>query len=201
MTALSTYDELRAAIADWLTRDDLDTVIPQFISLAETRLAANVFAPERIGTTTLTTPFALPVDFDGARVIWIDGNPRTILDPMEYGQLLEAYPVAGAPEKYAVTGANLALGPSPQPAVTLNVSYWKKLPGLGVSNPTNWLLAFRPDLYLSACLAEGCLYLKDESRWATWEGITQSRIADASKDALKRWYSAAPLIPRAANVP
>ena len=34
--ALSTYDELKASIADFLNRDDLTSVIPDFIKLAET---------------------------------------------------------------------------------------------------------------------------------------------------------------------
>ena len=40
--ALSTYDELKASIADFLNRDDLTSVIPDFIKLAETGMNREV---------------------------------------------------------------------------------------------------------------------------------------------------------------
>ena len=33
--AITTYAELKTAVGDWLNRSDLDSVIPNFISLAE----------------------------------------------------------------------------------------------------------------------------------------------------------------------
>ena len=39
---LTTYDGLKAAIADWLERYDIDSVIPRFIELAEVRLNQDV---------------------------------------------------------------------------------------------------------------------------------------------------------------
>ena len=36
--ALSNYNDLKASIADFLNRDDLTSVIPDFISLAEAQL-------------------------------------------------------------------------------------------------------------------------------------------------------------------
>jgi hypothetical protein len=36
--AISTYSELQTAVANWLDRDDLDARIPEFITLAETRM-------------------------------------------------------------------------------------------------------------------------------------------------------------------
>ena len=35
--AITTYSELKSAVADWLLRDDLTSVIPSFISLAEAK--------------------------------------------------------------------------------------------------------------------------------------------------------------------
>jgi len=36
--AISNYSELQSSIADWLNRDDLDSVVPTFITLAEAPL-------------------------------------------------------------------------------------------------------------------------------------------------------------------
>lgn len=40
--AISTYAELKSAVADWLHRSDLDGVIPDFVALAEDRLRADL---------------------------------------------------------------------------------------------------------------------------------------------------------------
>ena len=36
--ALASYSDLTSSIADWLNRDDLTNVIPDFVKLAETQL-------------------------------------------------------------------------------------------------------------------------------------------------------------------
>ena len=40
--AITTYSELQSAVADWLNRDDLTSVIPNFIELAEADLTRNL---------------------------------------------------------------------------------------------------------------------------------------------------------------
>ena len=40
--SITTYTELKAAIADWLLRDDLTSVIPTFISLAESQFQREI---------------------------------------------------------------------------------------------------------------------------------------------------------------
>ncbi len=40
--ALTTFAELKTSIADWLNRDDLTTVIPDFITLAEHQMEREV---------------------------------------------------------------------------------------------------------------------------------------------------------------
>ena len=40
--AITTYAELKSSIANWLNRDDLTSVIPDFISLAEAQIARDV---------------------------------------------------------------------------------------------------------------------------------------------------------------
>ena len=64
--ALSTYDELKASIADFLNRDDLTSVIPDFIKLAETGMNREVrhWRMEKRATAQLDSQYtALPSDF------------------------------------------------------------------------------------------------------------------------------------------
>ena len=50
----TTWDELKATLANWLNRDDLSAAeIPEAIALAERRFQRTVFSPERETETTL----------------------------------------------------------------------------------------------------------------------------------------------------
>ena len=40
--AITTYAELKSSIANWLNRDDLTAVIPDFIALAEAQIARDI---------------------------------------------------------------------------------------------------------------------------------------------------------------
>ena len=53
--AISNYSELQAAVANWINRDDLTTVIPDFIRLAESRIATDLKTQHLITESTITT--------------------------------------------------------------------------------------------------------------------------------------------------
>jgi len=61
--ALSTYDELKASVADFLNRDDLTNVIPDFIKLSETVMNREIrhYEMEKRATAQLDTQYtAIP---------------------------------------------------------------------------------------------------------------------------------------------
>jgi hypothetical protein len=65
--ALGTYSELKTSIANYLNRDDLTSVIPDFITLTENRLDRELRVRANMvratTTTTSGTPFYnLPTD-------------------------------------------------------------------------------------------------------------------------------------------
>ena len=64
--ALSTYDELKASVADFLNRSDLTSVIPDFIKMAETDMNRKVrhWRMENRASATISAQYnALPTDF------------------------------------------------------------------------------------------------------------------------------------------
>ena len=64
--SLSTFDELKADIADFLNRDDLDTVIPKFIKLAEADMNRKLrhWRMEKRSNALVDTRYtSLPQDF------------------------------------------------------------------------------------------------------------------------------------------
>jgi hypothetical protein len=64
--ALNSYSALRTSIGDWLNRDDLTAVIPDFISLAEAQMERRLPTQKMVkrANATIDTPFsAVPADF------------------------------------------------------------------------------------------------------------------------------------------
>ena len=80
--ALTTYTELKAAIADFLNRDDLTTSIDDFIRLAEAQMNREVrhWDMEKRAVAALDTQYtALPTDFvEPIRFIITDGQTTTV---------------------------------------------------------------------------------------------------------------------------
>ena len=63
---LTTYDELKASIADFLNRSDLTNAIPDFISLAEKRLNRDIrhWRMENRATASASGRYSvLPTDY------------------------------------------------------------------------------------------------------------------------------------------
>ena len=78
--ALSTFTELKDAVADWLDRSDLTTRIPDFITLAESRLNRDLrIRPMEVRSTMTTTAgnqyFNLPGGYIQMRNIQLNTNP------------------------------------------------------------------------------------------------------------------------------
>ena len=56
--ALTSYSELKSSLADWLNRDDLTSVIPDFISLAEAQIERRLPTQKMVkrADATIDTP-------------------------------------------------------------------------------------------------------------------------------------------------
>ena len=59
--AITTYSELKDAVGDWLNRDDLTSVIPNFIALAEAQFNRTIRHRKMVtrSDATLDTPYFL----------------------------------------------------------------------------------------------------------------------------------------------
>lgn len=169
---ISTYAELQASIASWLVRTDLTAVIPDFITLAEGRIARDLrlrrqVASVNLSTVAATQTVALPSDFLEAENLTItNGYPPGALSVVTPEILDRTFPdniLAGQPVVYAIIGDNLAFGPTPDAVYTVKLEYYQRFAALSTSG-TNWLLTNHPSLYLNACLVEGHAYLLDADK-------------------------------------
>jgi len=83
--ALSTYTNIKDAVADWLDRSDLTSRIPDFIALAETRINRDLrIRPMEVRSTMTTTAdkryFNLPGGYLQMRNIQLNTNPIRALE-------------------------------------------------------------------------------------------------------------------------
>ncbi len=187
--SLSTYSEIKTSVANYLNRDDLTSVIPDFISLTENRLdrelrvRANMVRAET--TTTADIPFYnLPTDLIELRNVTYetsDSNSYALnyLSPESGSREYGAY-TSGYPRAYTNLGKDIKLYPTPDSTYTLGINYYKKLSPLSDSVTTNDILTSFPDLYLFGACLEGSIYLNDTEQTQRFMAIYQKAMEDVT---------------------
>lgn len=186
--AISTFAELKSAVSDFLNRDDLDSVIPTFIALAESQFSRDIrhWRMESRSSLTINAEYVdLPDD-------WIEtisinaGNTRPIkLASREAiaDKRIDSQDTAGTPQFYAHIAGKLEFYPTPDGTYTGEILYYGKIPTLSDSNTTNWLLTNFPDAYLYGALIHSAPYLQEDERsvvWAQMYGAVVQKINQSS---------------------
>jgi hypothetical protein len=198
--ALSTYSELQTTIASYLARNDLTSVIPDFIRLAEQRLGRDLRIRQLLSVSTaITTPsdntVGLPTDFIEMRDIHLDTNPISGLTYMAPNNFYRKARVkeAGKPVNYTVLAAEMQLAPIPDAEYTLQMLYYAKPDPLSVNNQSNVWLAYCPDALLYAALGEAEPYLMNDARLQTWGALYERAITAISNADQGSEYSGQPM--------
>jgi hypothetical protein len=183
--ALDTFSGLKTTIADYLNRDDLTSIIPSFITVAEAKFNRKLRVRQMVKRATAaidTQYFAFPSDFLQAKELQLNTNPITYLDYVTQNQgdysSANEYITVGKPVKYTIIGTQIQVIPTPDTSYTGELTYYGKIPALSDSNTSNWLLAYAPDLYLYGALLEATPYLKDDERLATWSTLYANSLGD-----------------------
>lgn len=190
--AISTYTELKSAVADWLNRDDLAAVVPTFIALAETSMERALRTRKMLvrANATIDTQYsAVPSDFLEIRSMKITSSSP--IQPM-YAQTMEAMddldaknPGTGKPVYFCVVGNQIRVHPAPSGNYTAELAYYSTINKLSASVASNWILASHPDAYLYGALLQAAPYLKDDERAGVWTGLYVAAI-EAIKTADER---------------
>lgn len=193
--AISTYSELQTAIANWLARSDLTSRIPEFISLCEAKLQRELRARDmetRNEGFTITGEYvAVPTDFIEARAFMLQGNPRKALKFMPIETQTDHFTTAAGfggqgvfasnDSYYCVVGKFFRFGPVPTTNFASTLTYYAKIPALGTSTATNWVLTDHPDAYLYGALLESTAFLQDDARIALWKQGYDMAVASIKK--------------------
>ena len=190
MATITTYDELKTGIKDWLDRSDLDDYVDTFIDLAEARFKREIRIRE-----TLQVNAAITISEDD-RTIDIASNTTRFLDH-KYLRLLVPDGTLGrrfmpnfqettlhemtnysineqkCPEWYTVwpDGTVIELDAPADQDYTAELFYYQELVALDDTNTTNALLDRAPDAYLWGSLAATAPFLQNDERVNLWETL------------------------------
>jgi len=127
--AITTYSELKSAVADWLNRDDLTSVVPSFVSLAEADLDRKVrhWRMESRATAQLDTQYsAVPADWVQTIRFGITDGRTAPLVLMSQAEMLDRRAQRGneqgQPTHYAMSAGQIEVFRRPTPPTTSSSS-------------------------------------------------------------------------------
>jgi hypothetical protein len=180
--SITTYTELKAAIADWLLRDDLTSVIPTFISLAESQFQREIrdYRMMKRATAEIDSGYsAIPADWLQNIRFQLNTSPITTLEyvtPDQAAEELAWHSSNRRPLFFTMVGEEFQVVPAPDGTYEGELTYYAKIPALSASVASNWLLDDAPDLYLYGALMQAAPYLKDDERIAVWGGLYRQAL-------------------------
>jgi hypothetical protein len=186
--AITTYAELKTAIANWLNRDDLAAVIPDFIALAEAdinRKLRHYKMIERVDATLDSRYVQVPNDWLETVRFNLTASATVRLDFVGPEDMLEKRELnndtTGVPRYYTQMGEAIEVFPTPAAEYPMQLAYYSKIPSLSDSTTYNWLLQDEPDVYLYGALMQSAPYLLDDARTQTWASLYQNGLASLQK--------------------
>lgn len=185
---MNTYDKLQASIKNFMGRDDLDHMIPDFIRLAEVTLNNNGSFRVRdmvckLKVDLTADELGLPPDYLGLRVMRYEkGEVLRLLTPESFAvECRDGYVDLG--NRFEIRPAGTLLHP-----IKLEIFYYQMIPELSDTRQTNWLTNINPNIYLYGALLEATEFVRDDARIQLWA----SRYKDAVEgliqaDKQSRW--------------
>lgn len=188
---ISTYDELKDAVAGWLHRDDITARIPDFISMGEAVLNRKIRTVDMETRATAAAP--TNSRFMGLPDGFIEMQSMFMQDPMQEMVFIEASQIrdyvlsetdTGIPYLFT-TKDEIEFNCIPNQAYTLEMHYFKKYDI--ARDLENWLLTNYPELYLHAALSAASLFVVDDGRISMIKGLLAEGIEEVNtQEARKR---------------
>lgn len=190
--AITTYSELKTSIADFLNRDDLTTVIPDFISLAEAQMEREVrsYKMQKRSEAEIDTQYSsLPTDFLEPIRFHLNDTYKTRLELTSLDDMLElrnnTANATGKPRYYCLVGDSIEVYPTPDGDYDAELLYYRTLDKLSDGNTSNWLLESHPDAYLYGALMQSAPYLKEDNRVQVWSVLYSGAVSSINLQSKK----------------
>jgi len=190
--ALTAYDQIQQTIKRYCwDRDDLSGMIPDWITLCESRLNNLLLVQEMEATTaiTLTTGAGtLPADYLAWRRVMTTDSPARDLEWAEPSWAENTYQplTSGLANHFTIIGT--AIKTYPLSAANLTLTYYQRIPPLASNMTGNWVTQNHPQLYLYGCMIEATPFLDDDDRISTWGQMFNDAAQQVmSSDITGRW--------------
>ena len=173
---ISTNSDLQSTVSTYLNRTNLNSLIPTFIQMAETRIAygsaeaqftsaaLRIRAMESSQYASISTQkVVLPTGYLAQRRFYINTNPVGELDfvvPEIFWRMWNSSQT-GQPRQFTIEGENFVFGPTPDGTYDARVLFYQKFTALSAGSDTNWLLTNAPNVYLQGTLLEAYRYSRN----------------------------------------
>jgi hypothetical protein len=192
--ALTTFTGLKASIADFLNRDDLTSVIPDFVALAEAQINRDIrhwkMEARSNGQQSSGDEYMqFPTDWIETIRLHLTGTGTTVVNLVSRDAMADKRAAnenaTGTPSMYTHADGQFQLYPTPSVDTDFELLYYQKIPSLS-SNADNWLLLEAPDVYLYGALLHSAPYLAEDQRVAVWAQMYSAAVArlnESSDDA------------------
>lgn len=179
--SISTYSELKTAIADWMARSDVSGSAADFITLGEARLNRLL---EVVATTVTLTGVvdSAQIDISALSIVepqdlYVTVNGREyFVAPRALGTFT-IEETSGQPGLWAIEGNYIKFDRACDQAYSFRFVYQGRF-ALSDAAPTNEFLTNNPDLYMAASIVWGAVYTKDMHGGAMWTGMLAEFTAE-----------------------
>lgn len=199
------YDEVKAMAQLYADRTDIDVVrnMDNFILMAEARMNRVLRVGEqthRIYTNTVTDReyYTLPPEYNGMRVLQfnegkVDASKVIKLEYVTPEALitLQANDDNSGTIHYTVINNQIQLHQTLPGGGTLEIVFYRKVPRLTSTNPSNWMSNDHPDVYVSGVSAEIELFVKNYDASKLWDDRMSRGIEEIRENDIgNRWVGA-----------
>jgi len=197
--ALTNRTELLAAVADWLNRTDLTTVIPDFVSLAEAEMKRRLRRATESTTIYISagnmngpSDMAEPISLSLSTASPGRDIPLRLATPEMLVEVRARKATTGRPTHYAFYDGQLQFAPTPDQSYDGILLYAQQLTPLTVANPTNAVLTEAPDLYLYGALLQATPYVEHDERMGLWQFKFDDAIEQLNEMRQRESYGGGP---------
>ena len=200
--ALSSYSELKTAIANWLNRSDLTSEISEdFVVLTEADFNSKLRIRKMVAQTTITIDSeteSIPSDFLQVRDFYIlNGGTKYALEYITPAQMdqIKGGSSSGQPSTYTILGDTFRFAPTPSSAYTGYLNYYQRFSALSDSNTSNFILTNHPAIYLYGSLYHAANFLGgvDPQRLQQWQRMYETAMERLERNDREDQYGSAPL--------
>ncbi|HKR87019.1 MAG TPA: hypothetical protein VJS38_02500 [Phenylobacterium sp.] len=194
--SIANLGELKAALAGWATRADLDAQMDDFVGWAHQEIRRRLRGPAlhaRADVAVAAETAPAPDGFLAARRLYLDVTPRRVLrqtDAASLADVAASLALCDYPSHFAVEGGDtLVFAPLFGGQATGKLLYYRAPDALAQDGDSNVVLAKYPFLYLWGGLEALYRYLEDDANCDRYGGLFGALIdsvnACETADALR----------------